>query len=160
MRRKFFWRGYALGLALVLSLGGLFYALFLHQPDIRLPEIGLVDLDGAPVPVAQFAGKRVVVNYWATWCAPCIEEFPLFEQAKQQAGPGMVFLMISDEPTAKIQVFVRKHPYSFTFLRVRRPLPGVNMRPMTYGFDQRGRLVRKLAGSLTAAELQALLQSL
>ncbi len=160
MHKKLFWRGYALGLVLILALGGTFYALFLHQPDISLAEMELVNLDGTPVPVAQLANRPVVVNYWATWCAPCIDEFPLFEQAKQQTGMSVAFLMVSDEPTAKIQAFVRKHPYSFTFLRVRKPLPGVNVRPMTYGFDKRGTLVSKLSGSLTAADLQNMLQSL
>jgi thiol-disulfide isomerase/thioredoxin len=160
MHKKSFWRGYALGMLLTLSVGGTFYALFLHQPDISLAEMGLVNLDGAAVPLAQFANRPVVVNYWATWCAPCIEEFPLFEQASQKAGPGVVFLMISDEPAAKIQAFVRKHPHSFTFLRVRHSLPGVNVRPMTYAYDKGGTLITKLSGSLSAPDLQALLQSL
>lgn len=160
MHKKSFWCGYALGLLLMLGVGGTFYALFLHQPDISLAEMELVNLDGTPVPVAQLANRPVIVNYWATWCAPCIEEFPLFEQAKQQAGPRVTFLMISDEPATKIQAFVRKHPYSFTFLRVRKPLPGVNIRPMTYAFDRSGTLISKLSGSLTAAELQKLFQSL
>jgi thiol-disulfide isomerase/thioredoxin len=159
MHKKSFWRGYALGLGLILSLGGAFYALFLHQPDISLAEMNLIDLDGAPVPLARFANKPVVVNYWATWCAPCIEEFPVFEQAQRAAGTGVVFLMISDEPAAKITAFVQKHPYGFTFLRVRQPLPGVNVRPMTYAFDKNGGLVGKCSGSLGAGELKALIPS-
>jgi thiol-disulfide isomerase/thioredoxin len=159
MHKKAFWRGYALGLVLILSLGGTFYALFMHQPDISLTEMGLVDLDGAPVSVAQFANRPVVVNYWATWCAPCIAEFPMFEQARQQAGPGVVFLMISDEPAAKIRAFIRQHPYGFRFLRVPQPLPGVNVRPMTYAFDKQGALTRKVSGSLRADELKTLIPS-
>jgi thiol-disulfide isomerase/thioredoxin len=160
MHKKSFWRGYALGILLILSLGSAFYSLFLHQPNINLTEMELVDLDGVPVPVAQFADRPVVVNYWATWCAPCVAEFPEFEHAKQQAGPDVAFLMISDEPAAKIRAFVRKHPYSFRFLRVRQPLPGVNVRPMTYAYDKSGALIKKLSGSLTSADLQALLQAL
>ena len=157
MNKKSFWRGYALGTLLILGLCGTFYALFLRQPDIGLAQMELVDLNGAPVPVIQFANRPVVVNYWATWCAPCVAEFPVFEQAKQQATSGVAFLMISDEPAAKIRGFMRKHPYGFTFLRVRQPLPGVNVRPMTYAFDKAGMLVGKESGSLSAAELKALI---
>lgn len=157
MHKKSFWRGYALGFALMAGLGGTFYALFLHQPDISLAEMELVDLDGTPVPLAPLASRPVVVNYWATWCAPCVAEFPMFEQVRQQAGAGVVFLMVSDEPATKIRAFVRKHPYGFMFLRVRRPLPGVNVRPMTYAFDKTGALTGKVSGSLSAAELKDLL---
>ncbi|MBJ6107425.1 TlpA family protein disulfide reductase [Hymenobacter sp. BT523] len=155
--KKTFWWGYAAGLVPVLALGGTFYVMFLHQPNISLAEMQLLDLNGAPVPTAQLANRAVVVNYWATWCAPCVAEFPMFEQVRQQAGPGVTFLMVSDEPAAKIRAFMRKHPYGFTFLRVRQPLPGVNVRPMTYTFDKAGALVAKESGSLSAAELKALI---
>lgn len=157
MHKKSFWWGYAAGLVLLSGLVGTFYATFMYQPNISLAEMELIDLDGVPVPAAQLAGRPVVVNYWATWCAPCIEEFPMFEQVRQQAGPGVTFLMVSDEPAAKIRGFMRKHAYGFRFLRVRRPLPGVNVRPMTYAFDKAGTLVVKESGSLSAAELKALI---
>ena len=157
MHKTSFWRGYALGLLLVLGLGGAFYTLFLHQPDISLADMGLEELDGRPVPTNQFAGRRVVVNYWATWCGPCIAEFPVFEQVKKATTPGVVYLMISDEPAAVIQRFLRRHPFSFRFLRVRRPLPGVNSRPVTYVYDATGRLVAKDMGSIEdSARLRAL----
>lgn len=84
----------------------------------------------------------------------------MFEQAQQQSRPDIAFLMVSDEPAAKIQAFIRKHPYGFTFLRVRRSLPGVNVRPITYTFDKSGELLDKAAGSLTADELDTLLRKL
>ncbi|HEX8328699.1 MAG TPA: TlpA disulfide reductase family protein [Hymenobacter sp.] len=160
MNKPFFWRGYLLGLLLPLGLAGAFYLLVLRQPNVQLADMPLVDLDGRPVATAQFAGRPVVVNYWATWCAPCVEEFPLFEQAKKQAGAGVVFLMVSDEPAGKIRAFRAKHAYTFTYLRVREPLPGVNVRPVTYGYDKRGALVSKETGGLSAPALRQLLESL
>ncbi|WP_210514225.1 TlpA family protein disulfide reductase [Hymenobacter terricola] len=161
MNKKYFWRGYLLGLLLTLGIGsGAVYFMFMRQPDIRLSEMGLVELDGTPVVAAQLANKPVVVNYWATWCVPCIEEFPVFEQAQKKAGAGVVFLMVSDEPPTKIQAFLKKHPYGFRFLRVRQPLPGVNVRPVTYGYDHSSALITKHSGSITAQALQALINSL
>lgn len=162
MNKTLFWRGYLLGIVLALGLGtGTLYYLFLYTPDVGLAGMNLVELDGRPVDARQFAGRRVLVNYWATWCGPCIEEFPVFETVKQEAGQGVVFLMVSDEPAAKIQGFLRKHPQlSFRFLRVREPLPGVNVRPMNYGYDQSGALVVKRSGSISAADLRQLVASL
>ena len=139
MNKQFFWRGYLLGVFLTLGLGaGTIYYVFMRQPDVALADMGLVELDGRPVDVGQFAGQRVVVDYWATWCGPCIDEFAVFEQIKKEETPGVVFLMASDEPAAKIQAFLRKRPFSFRFLRVHRPLPGVNSRPVTYVYDAEG----------------------
>lgn len=160
MHKPSFWRGYLLGFFLTLGLGiGALYVLFVRVPAVELADMELVELDGTPVSPAQLAGRPVVLNYWATWCGPCIEEFPVFEQARQQT-PTVAFLMVSDEPAAKIQQFLRRHPYGFRFLRVRRPLPGVNVRPVTYGFDQRGTLITTHSGTITPPDLQALLKEL
>lgn len=161
MNKRSFWRGYFLGVFLALGLGcGSIYWLFMRQPAINLAEMGLMELDGTPVDTKSLAGKPVVVNYWATWCAPCIEEFPIFEQARAQAGATVTFLMISDEPPAKIQQFVRKHPYGFRFLRVRQPLPGVNVRPVTYGYDKGSALVTTHSGTITGPALREFIGSL
>jgi thiol-disulfide isomerase/thioredoxin len=160
MNKKSFWRGYLWGLLIPLGIGGLFYVLFVRQPDMELAKMKLVDLNNQPVAASQFAGRAVVVNYWATWCAPCVAEFPVFEEARKQAGPGVAFLVVSDEPLAKIQAFRAKYPYGFTYLRVQQPLPGVNARPVTYGYDKRGALVSKHVGTLNAEGLRELLESL
>ena len=59
------------------------------------PDFSLVDLDGDPIRLADLRGRPVVVNFWASWCGPCIEEFPLLrDAADRHAADGLVVIGI------------------------------------------------------------------
>ena len=59
----------------------------------RAPGLALVDLDGKPVNLGDYAGKPVVLNYWASWCGPCRDEFPQLKAAEAaHAAEGLVIL--------------------------------------------------------------------
>ncbi len=113
------WLGLTLGMA------------HLQQARISLPALTLQSLQGQPVALAETAGKPVVVNLWATWCAPCRREMPIFSAA-QQRDPDSV-------TAERLQV----HAY-----------------PTTLFFDSRGRLQGLHMGELSAAGLQARLDAL
>ncbi len=69
-----------------------------EEPDpdvIMAPDFVVYDIDGNPVNLSDFEGKPVVINYWASWCPPCIAEFPDFELAYQEYGEEVVFLMVN-----------------------------------------------------------------
>ena len=64
------------------------------------------DLSGNPIELADYKGKRVLVNYWATWCRPCIEEMPdLLKLQDMLTAENYVFLLASDESVKKIEKF-------------------------------------------------------
>jgi thiol-disulfide isomerase/thioredoxin len=68
-----------------------------------------VDSRGARHTLAQFPGKVVVLNFWATWCAPCLEEMPAFTRLQERWGEaGVQFVGISAEEVEKIEPFGRK----------------------------------------------------
>jgi cytochrome c biogenesis protein CcmG, thiol:disulfide interchange protein DsbE len=59
------------------------------------PDFSLADLDGNPLHLAELRGRPVVVNFWASWCGPCVEEFPLLrEAAARHAADGLVVVGI------------------------------------------------------------------
>ncbi len=63
------------------------------QVGMVAPDLALVDLDGKPVKLSDYAGKPVVLNYWASWCGPCRDEFPELKAALEaHAADGLVVL--------------------------------------------------------------------
>ena len=82
------------------------------------PGLELRDLDGRAHRLAEYRGKVVLVNFWATWCAPCRDEMPSIQQLKEKlAGkPFMVLAVNLDEPEARIRKFLTQMKVDFTVL--------------------------------------------
>jgi cytochrome c biogenesis protein CcmG/thiol:disulfide interchange protein DsbE len=76
----------------------------------RPAVLHLKTLDGGSVDLASLAGRPVVVNFWASWCAPCVQEFPLLRQAQadhRADGLALVGVIVNDDPEAA-RAFVRR----------------------------------------------------
>jgi peroxiredoxin len=89
------------------------------KPGTAAPPFKLPALSGGEVELGSFKGRLLVVNFWATWCAPCVEEMPSLERLHRAlAGEGLVVLGISvDEDEAALRRFVSEHGVSFPVLR-------------------------------------------
>jgi peroxiredoxin len=85
------------------------------EAGTRAPEIGLRDLDGRPIRLSALRGKVVVVDFWASWCAPCREEMPVLERLyKKYKDDGLVVVGVSvDREKGNVRKFLKRNPVSF-----------------------------------------------
>jgi cytochrome c biogenesis protein CcmG, thiol:disulfide interchange protein DsbE len=117
------------------------------------PQFTVQDSD-RKITLSDFRGKVVVLNFWATWCPPCVEELPsLIQMQQQMKDKGVVVLAISvDEDKSSYDRFLKEH--NVTLLTVRdeamqsNNLYGTVKFPETYIIDRNGTVRRKFVGPL------------
>ncbi len=139
-------------------LGLLVYviATSLREPVVNVddtaPQFTVVTDNGRTISRSDFGGRLLVLNFWATWCPPCIDEMPSLDQfQKTFAGSGVVVLGISvDRSADAYQKFLRKANVSF--FTARDPEAQISAKygtfkyPETYIIDRRGKVLEKLIG--------------
>ncbi|WP_188150649.1 TlpA disulfide reductase family protein [Teredinibacter waterburyi] len=119
----------------------------------------LVSVDsGEEVKLDDFSGKTIVVNVWATWCAPCIEEFPHFERIQEEHGDAdkIEVVIVSTEDQKTLEEFHHKFDFELKSYRVdpsASMFKGIQPRPVTLIFNAAGELVESHFGSLNYEKL-------
>jgi thiol-disulfide isomerase/thioredoxin len=127
--------------------------------------LNLPDLDGRPQPLAQWRGKVLVVNYWASWCKPCVDEMPaLSRMHSHYAAWGVQFVGIGLDDTEKLAAFVRTTPVSYPVL-VASPAattPGLQVKglPYTVVIGRDGRIEMTRLGRIDEESLEPILRRL
>lgn len=81
----------------------------------RLEKISITDTNGRSYPLKDLAGKPIFLNFWATWCAPCVSEMGSIEALYKKYGDEVVFLAVSTEELDKIRNFRRSKNLTFDF---------------------------------------------
>jgi len=119
-----------------------------EQSSIVASQIKLTDLEGKEVDLTEFEGKTIFVNFWATWCRPCIQEMPSIAALQTQlAGKNIEFFFASDEEVDKIQKFMESRKMTLNFVRVENPESlGIQALPTTFIFDGEGNMVYSEVG--------------
>lgn len=118
------------------------------------PALVLRDLDGRQHRLADYRGKVVLVNFWATWCAPCRDEMPSIQGLKgKMAGKPFAVLAVNlDEPESRIRTFLSRMKVDFTILLdvERRVAKAWNARilPASFVIGPDGRIRYTLVGEI------------
>ena len=167
---------------LVLIYGGIFGFDDAGREDPRwtantAPDFQLKDLDGKPFKLSDFRGKTVLLNFWASWCAPCIKEFPSMLELLEREGDSLVLIAVSHDDSLKdIHRFLNMQngKYSRQLKKANLVLAwdedkklgrdtfNVLRVPETFILDGEQRMVRKVAGELDWAgpQMREFLKSL
>lgn len=125
----------------------------------------LPDLDGRPQPVAQWKGKVLVVNYWASWCKPCVDEMPAFSRLNSHyASWGVQFVGIGLDDEAKVASFIKTTPVSYPVLvaGAADPTPGLQVKglPYTVVIGRDGQIDSTRLGRMDEESLELVLRRL
>lgn len=114
-------------------------------------DFSVETLDGAPVDVAALAGERpIVLNMWATWCGPCVAEWPTLERLHDEVGAEVALFLLSDESAEEIRAFVARGGFRAPVYRLVGALPpalqadGV---PATFVLDRSRRVAASAVGA-------------
>ena len=132
------------------------------------PEFALKALDGRTVRLSDYRGRAVVLNFWATWCAPCRVEMPWLEElSRQYRAQGIEVVGISmDDPgqEAAVRKFVRERNVDYTILlgndAVGDAYGGARLLPQTFFLDRDGRIVKSTVGITTRDDLESNIREL
>lgn len=116
----------------------------------KAPNFTITTDQGRQISVKNFGGRVLVLNFWATWCEPCVEEVPSLNQfARQTAGSGVVVLGVSIDQNAHLYQQFRNR-FHLAFETYRDPDENLSASfgtykvPETYIIDRSGKVVRKV----------------
>ena len=172
-----------LGVALVFGVIGYYSAMLLMPPEPApqeivmtkqpetLPDFLLYNLEGKPVTRADFQGKAVMVNFWATWCAPCRREIPVLIDMQQKYGDqGVQIIGIAIDNREDVAAYLREFPVNYPILLGEMELDAIETAnamgvdvvglPITLTTDKSGRILEVHPGELDETEAEALIRQM
>ena len=123
------------------------------------PDLSLADLDGNPIRMADLRGRPVIINFWASWCGPCVEEFPLLsEAATRHADDGLVVVgIVWQDKSEAARTFMARNDATWSSAmdpgeQVARDY-GILGPPETYFIGRDGTIVARQIGQISATSL-------
>jgi thiol-disulfide isomerase/thioredoxin len=132
---------------------------FIKNPK-PIPELTMTTLDGKTMTSKDLAGKVVIVNFWATWCAPCRAEIPDLVKLQTQYKDHLVIIGIlsEDEPGPHVSRFAADYKINYPIVPETKELlaafPGIYALPTTFMVGPDGRMMQKHIGQIRPAQIE------
>jgi peroxiredoxin len=119
-------------------------------------DFKLKNLSGEEVTLSQFKGKKVIINFWATWCPPCKEEMPVMEDFYQKNRDEIEILAINIDPQYNVKEYQKSLGLSFPILldeddKINKAYDILTV-PTTYVINEQGNITHKQIGAITSLE--------
>lgn len=133
------------------------------------PDLDLLDLQGAKHTLADYRGKPVVLNFWATWCVPCAAEMPLLSEMQNRYKDKVLFIAASvddEDVKPEIAAFIKKHKGDALTVMTGPTLDSLHdfglapAMPGTVFIDAEGKIVDRVSGALKRPDLEQRLRKL
>ncbi len=123
----------------------------------EIPSIEIETITGQKLNLSDLKGKIVLINFWATWCPPCREEMPYFEEIyRRYREKGFTIIAVSVDANENfVKDFVKDYDISFPVSMDKEGLSdmfGVSSLPMSFLYDESGKLIKRKIGAYFSLE--------
>ena len=127
---------------------------------VLAPDFTVTNLEGQVIRLSELKGKRVVLDFWATWCGPCVKEIPEFIRLQNEtAREQLAIIGISQEDKETLKSFVKKKGVNYSIISAKHlpePFSGIQSIPTTFFIDRKGVIQSVVVGGREFAELKQL----
>ncbi|OIK13246.1 alkyl hydroperoxide reductase [Bacillus sp. MUM 116] len=130
----------------------------------KAPDFELKTLSGDKIKLSDLKGKKVMLNFWATWCPPCKAEMPAMEKFFKEKDKDLVILAVNIDPQLDVKGFVNKNKITFPILldvddHVNETYQILSI-PTTYFINSKGIIENKFTGGMELAQMKQFAEKL
>lgn len=139
------------------------------QEALKAPDFSVLDRNGNSVKLSDFSGKPVVLNFWATWCAPCKAELPAFNKLCGEYGSEVEFMMVNltdgqRETVDGVNAFLTQNAYRFpVYFDTKYEASyayGAYSIPLSIFIDKDGNVVQSYLGAMSEETLRSYIEEI